>query len=117
MKKKILVVEDQDELRDIVCEVLSGAGYDVVEAGSGETALQKFSSEDSFDLVITDIFMAGIGGEAFAKRVLEKAPDTKFIYISGTAPHVDWIKNQQSFLEKPFSRSQLLKKIEQILGN
>ena len=72
--KRILVVEDEDAIREFVVINLQRAGYDVVEAGSGEMALQKYEeNHGEFDVAILDIMMPGIDGLTVCKELRKKS--------------------------------------------
>ena len=71
---RILVVEDEEALRELAREFLEANGYKVIEAERGEKAIQLVEhSQTSIDLLLTDVVMPGIGGKQLAKRLL-RAP-------------------------------------------
>ena len=71
MKNKILVVDDNPDLLEVISIFLGGEGYDVVAVGSGAEALEKF--DDTFDLVILDVMMPGISGYKVCSEIREKS--------------------------------------------
>lgn len=77
----ILVVDDDDVIRDTLCELLS-AEYSCQTAGTAEEALAKLEAQ-SFDVVLTDISMPGLSGTELLNRVLQLYPGTAVIMISG----------------------------------
>src|SRR5215467_6251052 len=81
-RKNILVVDDEKSQREILEMILSGEGYDVTTASSGEAAL-KFAKEKRFDLVLTDLKMGGISGMELLAQLL--AQDSSIIVILLTA--------------------------------
>lgn len=81
MPKRILVVEDEPNMRLLVFEELSDAGYDVDEAENGEEALRKFS-ERTYDLVTIDIEMPGMNGLELAGKLREIRRETKLVLLT-----------------------------------
>jgi two-component system, cell cycle sensor histidine kinase and response regulator CckA len=118
----ILLVEDEDPVRLFTARALRNKGYRVVEAKSGEAALQLLQEfADAVDLMITDAVMPGLDGPALVKLVREQRPGTRFICISG--PTNDALReriNQAgdiSFLPKPFSLKQLVLRVKEVMSS
>lgn len=113
--EKILLVEDEPAVREVMSQILREHGYDVSEAGDGPEAINEWEKQDrDFDLLVTDIVMpSGLKGNALAQRLQTEKPDLKVIFSSGysadfgteSAP----LNADHTFLEKPY-RSQLLVK-------
>ncbi|QTA38665.1 response regulator [Thermosipho ferrireducens] len=80
-KKKILVVEDEDNMRLLITEELVDSGYDVDEAANGEEALKKFREKD-YALVTVDIEMPGMNGLELAGKLREMKKDVKIIILT-----------------------------------
>jgi CheY-like chemotaxis protein len=80
-KEKILVVDDEEVLRNLAKEVLSEEGYQVTLASSGEQALE-FLKKASFDLVIADLKMPGMDGMELLKKVKEQNKETQVILLT-----------------------------------
>jgi len=80
--KRVLVVDDERAIREIIRERLETAGYDVRTAEDGQAALQAFG-ESGFDVVITDLHMPGIGGLELLRRVKDAAPTAVVIVLTG----------------------------------
>src|SRR5947207_2858447 len=78
---RILIVEDEPVVRDLLCEILSES-YECVAASSAEEGL-KLLSESAFDVVITDVKLPGMSGKEFLAAVSERAPGLPLIVISG----------------------------------
>src|ERR1043166_7139946 len=118
-RKSILVVDDDKPQRDILSEILGGAGYDVTPAASGEAAL-KFAKDRSFDLALTDLKMTGMDGIELLQHLL--ALDSSIIVILLTAHGtIDSAKEALrrgafDYLQKPFDRDRLLETIKRALG-
>ncbi len=81
MAKRILVVEDEPNMRLLVTEELTDAGYDVDEAVNGEEALRKFT-EKAYDLVTIDIEMPGMNGLELAGKLREIKRDVKLVLLT-----------------------------------
>ena len=117
-KAKLLIVDDEDTLRLLVRTELEQRGYDVDDADSGETALEKLET-DHFTLVILDIRMPGIDGMQVLKRIREKNLAEKVIMLTG----VDELKlardslqfGADDFLTKPYEIRTLLACIDRVL--
>jgi CheY-like chemotaxis protein len=108
----ILLVEDDDALRQFVARVLRNAGYYVVEAGNGEDALEAPESHGRIDLLITDVVMPKLGGVELARRLCARDPQLRVVYISGyseaTLKKQNALGPEAAWLTKPFTCSQLL---------
>jgi PAS domain S-box-containing protein len=110
--EKILLVEDDDSVRELAREILEMNGYDVVEAGDGVEALHVFEAQEgTIDLLVTDLVMPKMGGRDLAQELAPKSPDLKVLYLSG---YTDSVVLQQGmldpgsyFLQKPFTPSRL----------
>ncbi|WP_022852990.1 PAS domain-containing hybrid sensor histidine kinase/response regulator [Thermodesulfatator atlanticus] len=113
----ILVVEDDDLVREPIVELLRSSGYQVEAASDGLAALEVLTKK-KFDLVISDLIMPKMGGEKLAKKIKELYPDTKIIlasgYPEGSIP-IDGKLENIAFVSKPYSFSQLLRKIHEVL--
>ncbi len=105
----ILVVEDDRNVRALVCSVLKRFGYRVLEADSGRAALEIWQQQkSSVNLVITDLILPdGVTGQELAQKIIAAQPATKIVYTSGygagaVGPNWESSKNVR-FLQKPFS--------------
>ncbi len=118
--QRVLVVEDQVDLRESVQQVLSGAGY-VVTSGTPEAVLDADGEDDSPrpDLLLTDVVMPGVSGPELAGLLTERWPEVRVLYMSGytdgmLADHgVDF--NDIQLLRKPFATDELLRAVAEIL--
>jgi len=109
---KILVIDDGETVRNLISDLLTNAGYDVVTAKDGEEGLKRFN-ESYFDLVITDLVMPKYDGNEIAKRIRESERKTPIIGITATPGDFD--KNYLDIvIEKPFSLEELIKCIKSI---
>jgi CheY-like chemotaxis protein len=119
-KETILVVEDADSIRKMVCAMLGQAGYRCLEAGDGEEAFCLLhGAPRAVDLILTDVMMPKMGGPELARRVAQLWPELRIMFMSGFSadPVVRSIEKSQSlFLAKPFTAGALLDKVRAILG-
>lgn len=120
--KKILIVDDESEIRKIVEMTLSSDEYQILQAQSGEEAIDIATAKKP-DLIIMDIMMPG-GMDGFeATRILKNEPKTRastIIILTGKAQEDELEKGfkagAEDFFLKPFSPLQLMKKVEKVLG-
>jgi DNA-binding response OmpR family regulator len=83
---RILVIDDEPLIADLVCTVLEDEGYDLTCLSSAEAALAEIENRDNFDAVITDIDLGGsVDGFELARRARAHRPDAAVIYMSGAA--------------------------------
>jgi two-component system cell cycle response regulator DivK len=120
MKKRILIVEDQHDNRQILRDLLTPAGYELVEAWDGEAAVVKAKAERP-DLILMDIQLPGIDGYE-ATRQIKADPNLKqtpIIAITSYALSGDEAKTRaagcDAYVAKPYSPRQLLKKIREFV--
>lgn len=119
--KKILAVDDSNSLRQMVVFTLKQAGYDVVEASSGEEALQK-AKATAVSLVLTDVNMPGMNGIELVRQ-LRAQPSYKFTPILVLTTEAGTDKKQEGrqagatgWIVKPFSPDQLLATVKRVIG-
>jgi two-component system cell cycle sensor histidine kinase/response regulator CckA len=118
----LLLVEDEDAVRAFSARALRNKGYEVLEANSGETALEILSKQESpIDLLVTDVVMPRLDGPSLVKEVRLTRPDLKVIFISGYAEDSFRKRLDEDtgihFLPKPFSLKQLAGKVKEVLGD
>jgi two-component system cell cycle response regulator DivK len=121
MSKRILVVEDQEDLRGVLRDLLTGSGFEVAEAADGQAGVAKAKSERP-DLILMDIQLPGIDGYEAARQI-KADPDLKatpIIAVSSFAMKGDEQKARESgcddYVTKPYSPMQLLRLIRGRLG-
>lgn len=116
---RILVVDDEPMVRQLLVKHLTRKGYSVTEAEDGKKALQLFG-ENPFDLVLSDVRMPGLDGLALLKAIKEFSPRIPVILISGygdVETVVDSLKaGAENFLAKPLKMDQLSRLVEQSLA-
>ncbi len=116
--KKILIVDDDDELRSNLSEILRAKGYHTDEASSGEEAVKRAASEN-FDIVLLDLMMPGVSGMDVLVELGKIKPKTKVIMITAFATidnAVEAIKKGASdYISKPFKIEELNVTIRQVM--
>ncbi|MGO9952954.1 MAG: PAS domain S-box protein [Dissulfurispiraceae bacterium] len=118
----ILLVEDDQALRELVVTLLHKYGYTVIEAVDGDVALARFSEyKDGIDLLITDVVMPKRSGIEVFEEIKKLNPEMKVLFLSGyakdTAQKKGIFDTSVNFLQKPFSPNTLLEKIRDILNH
>jgi len=110
-KSKVLIVEDDAGLREALVDTLLLGGYQVIEADSGEQAMVKLS-EQSVDLVVSDIQMGGMSGLALLKNIKNKYPNLAILLMTAYATIDDAVQAMRDgatdYLSKPFAPEVLL---------
>ncbi|MFQ1702333.1 ATP-binding protein [Loktanella agnita] len=119
---RILLVEDELQVRQVLATMLRSAGYDVVEAASGDDALRVFQSSAAFDLLVTDIVMPGtLQGTTLAKAIRALDPELPMIFLSGYASeatvHGNGLRPADIRLMKPVAKSDFLNAVADALGS
>ncbi len=121
MPERILVVDDEEAIREIVCAILAAAGYSWKQASSGFEALALLNSGEQFELMLSDLMMADLDGIGLLERTKERFPDMPVVMV--TAVHdisvaLAAIRNgAYDYLLKPFEREQLLNAVGRALEN
>ncbi|MEP6808963.1 MAG: ATP-binding protein [Chthoniobacterales bacterium] len=116
----ILVVEDEEIVRDLVCDVLSDAGYDVLCAADGHEALRLADECDGpIHLLISDVIMPHMNGPELAARLTAERPEMKILYVSGYSDndlgHHGILDRNVELLQKPFTPQTLARKIRDVI--
>ena len=116
----VLLVEDEESVRQLVRETLAAKGYRVMEAENGESGMAVAAQHDGkIDLVITDVVMPGMGGRELVKQLAQSRPQTRVLYLSGyteDAISEGTIESGAAFLQKPFTLQNLSRKVREVLG-
>ena len=119
--ERILVVDDEDSIREIVSSMLASANYQCRQAASGLEALALLDSGEAFELMLSDLMMAGLDGIGLLEKTKERYPDMPVVMV--TAVHdisvaLTAIRNgAYDYLLKPFEREQLLNTVRRALEN
>jgi CheY-like chemotaxis protein len=117
----ILIVEDNDNLRNLLHRTLEGHGFSILPAADGAEALRLCEEHaGTIDLVVSDIVIPHLNGLELEKRIIAARPGTKVLFITGFGDQFPElrkrIKSGANILEKPFLPSELLRKVEDTLN-
>ncbi|HEX8116059.1 MAG TPA: ATP-binding protein, partial [Pyrinomonadaceae bacterium] len=117
----ILLVEDDGMVRGIARTILRQAGYTVLEAGDGESAVRTCRQhEGTIHMVLTDVVMPGMSGRAVADQLRELRPDLGVLFMSGYTEEAivnhGVLHEGVNFLEKPFTPDTLTRKVREVLA-
>ncbi|HEY4053332.1 MAG TPA: HD domain-containing phosphohydrolase [Terriglobales bacterium] len=118
---RILIVDDEDSIREVVSSMLSSSGFACTQAQSGREALALLQSGEEFELMLSDMMMPVMDGEALLAATKERFPDIPVVMV--TAMHdisiaLNAIRNgAYDYLLKPFDREQLLATVRRALEN
>ena len=115
----VLLVEDEGPVRHLISKTLGGAGYHVLQAASGEDALEMASGAQQFDLLLTDVIMPGMTGTELVARLRASHPECAVLFISGYDNELidrSMLEQTASFLPKPFAPRALLNRVGELLA-
>ncbi|MDY7037978.1 MAG: ATP-binding protein, partial [Thermodesulfobacteriota bacterium] len=117
----ILLVDDDENIRQSASEIMINFGYKVLTAVDGETSLEIYQNEfEKISLVILDLIMPGMGGRRCLEKLIEINPHVQVIIASGYSEDVEareWLeKHAQGFIDKPYEFRQLLNMIREVLN-
>jgi putative nucleotidyltransferase with HDIG domain len=119
--ERILVVDDEDSIREVICSILTQAGLDCLPVSSATEALSLLDSNGSFSVVVSDVIMEGMDGLTLLARIRQQHADIPVVMV--TAVHdisvaLAAIRNgAYDYLLKPFEREQLLASVRRALEN
>ena len=116
--RRILLAEDDEDMRKFLVKALQNAGYEVISFGNGSEAYERLK-EEPFTLLLTDIVMPEMDGIELARRAADLDPDLKIMFITGFAavalnPDSQAPKDAK-VLSKPFHLRDLVSEIERLL--
>jgi two-component system, cell cycle sensor histidine kinase and response regulator CckA len=115
----VLVVEDEGPIRKLIVAMLAMDGYEALEAEDGAEAL-PIAMAEPIDLLIADVVMPGISGPELITRLKDRGMAMRYLLTSGysgdSLDAVHGISQRIPFLSKPFTASQLLSKVREVLG-
>jgi PAS domain S-box-containing protein len=116
----VLLVEDDEPVRDLAREILELNGYSVLEAANGVEAMEIVEGrEGDFDLLVTDLVMPLLGGRELAQKVASRLPDLPVLFLSGytdgAVMHEGFLPEGRHFLQKPFTPAALADKVRKAL--
>ncbi|MBE9573626.1 MAG: response regulator [Proteobacteria bacterium] len=115
---KILIVDDEKAIRDVLSDTLSFLGYEVTVASNGHEGFSLFLN-NSFELVFTDMHMPGMDGWTLARRIKDKSPNTPVVLITGSEKETVMKRFKGSFVDtvifKPLSLEDIQKTVQGFL--
>ncbi|HZI75108.1 MAG TPA: ATP-binding protein, partial [Gemmatimonadales bacterium] len=116
----VLVIEDEDGVRDLVHRVLQDQGHEVLAAADGDGALELLEEERDLDLVLSDIIVPGIGTSELDQKIRQLRPEVPVLYMSGYSRDEmierGLIDSGRPFLQKPFTAEELTEVVCRELG-
>ena len=117
----VLLVEDEQAVRELVRIILERSGYSVIEAANAEEAETLFAAMGALDLLVTDVVMPGRSGFELFHRLQAKLPALRVLFISGYTDYAMFdetiVERDLAFLEKPFSAEGLVSKVRDVLAS
>lgn len=118
----ILLVDDNDRLRELTRKLLENSGYTVLDSGHPTEALRIAGEyEEALPLMITDVMMPGLCGPALARQLASARPETRVLYTSGCIDDSVFkpamLAPDYAFLEKPYTRDALVRKVRELLDS
>lgn len=120
-KRRILVVDDDAPVRDLLVRVLKDAGHLVVGADSGQEALKLAEQQAQLDLLVTDLVMRGMNGIELVQKIREQRPDLPVLITSSYTPeqlgHGGTALERVEFLEKPFAPAEIVERVASLLSS
>ncbi len=114
--REILLVDDDPAVRDVTAAMLRECGYSVIEAGSGQEALEVMAKRDGFDLMILDYAMPGMNGGEVLRAARNRHPGLPAVFVTGFA-ELEGLRNfpGEKVVQKPFDPDQLLGTVAKVL--
>ncbi|MEE0808306.1 MAG: response regulator transcription factor, partial [Acutalibacteraceae bacterium] len=117
--KRVLIVEDEVAIREFEVINLKRVGYETVEAGSGEEALEIFDNDtDGFQIALLDVMMPGMDGFTLCKEIRSRSDSIGIIMLTAKSQEMDKISGlmigADDYITKPFSPTELLARVDSL---
>jgi two-component system cell cycle sensor histidine kinase/response regulator CckA len=117
----VLLVEDEDQVRTILTQILENQGYHVLSVSHGEEALAISQQPGDIALVITDVVMPQMSGRELAERVVEARPSLRVLFMSGYTDDAivrhGLLDEKVNFIQKPFDSATMARKVIEVLDS
>jgi CheY-like chemotaxis protein len=122
LRKRILFIDDEDLVREAICELLTDMDYEVRVEETGHAAVRAFSEHpEEFDLVLTDLMMLDMPGEAVAERISSIRPDIPIVVMTGTPDNLPRNRAKAAgvceVLGKPLTKAELREGLTRALSH
>lgn len=118
MSKHVLLAEDDEDLRNVLSQYLQVFDFEVTSAKNGAEALERFD-ENSYDICVLDVMMPKMDGFTLAEKLIEKNPETPFIFLTARTLKEDKVRGLKlgadDYIEKPFEADELVLRLNNIL--
>jgi CheY-like chemotaxis protein len=115
----VLLVEDAPMIRRLAREIMTRAGYTVIEAGDGEQAAQLAARLPRIDVLLTDVVMPRLNGIELASQLRTTRPDLRVLFMSGYTDYAivrnGLLSDSTTYLQKPFTPEELLRKLRNVI--
>lgn len=116
MSKRVIVVEDEDVIRELIAINLRRSGYEVTEAASGEEAMDIFETSQPFDVAILDINLPGVDGLVLCRMLRDKSPFIGIMMLTARTQETDRVNGLMTgaddYVTKPFSPGELIARVD-----
>ena len=116
MSKRVLVVEDEEVIREFIVINLKRSGYDVTEAATGEDAIKIFENSQPFDVALLDINLPGIDGLVLCRMIRDKSPFIGIMMLTARTQEIDRVNGLMTgaddYVTKPFSPGELIARVD-----
>ena len=117
----MLLVEDEDQVRAILRQILENQGYHVLSASHGEEALAISQEPGDIQLMITDVVMPQMSGRELAERVVAERPSLRVLFMSGYTDDAivrhGLLDDKLNFIQKPFDSATVARKVREVLDS
>jgi two-component system response regulator PilR (NtrC family) len=113
----VLIIDDEQTVRDMLSMILSRHGYEVLMAADGEEGLATFAARsEEIDLVLLDLSMPKMPGTEVLARIKDLEPDAQVVILTGFAEDVEGIERATEILYKPYRMEEFLAMVRRLLG-
>jgi CheY-like chemotaxis protein len=116
---RVLIVDDEEPMRELLDRVLRTAGYDTLLACGGAEALAVAKAGEAFDLLLTDLMMPGMSGDELARELHRQRPFLKVLYLTGFSDRLFDLRpvlwSNEAFIDKPVTVTALREAVSQAL--